>query len=72
MTLQKDISKNFKTRLEEAQKRFDKYSEEEKKSGKYLRDTPSLTLSEARKLGINTEPTLVISFGRRPNNKRSS
>ena len=56
---------NSKARLEEALKRFDKYSEEEKKSGKYLRDTPSLTLSEARKLGINTEPTLVISFGRR-------
>ena len=72
MTLQKDISKNSKTRLEEALKRFDKYSEEEKKSGKYLRDTPSLTLSEARKLGINTEPTLIVSFGRRPNNKRSS
>ena len=72
MTLQKDTSKNSKTRLEELLKRFDKYSEEEKKSGKYWRDTPSLTLSEARKLGINTEPTLVISFGRRPNNKRSS
>ena len=72
MTLQKDTSKNSKTRLEEAEKIFDKYSEEEKKSGKYLRDTPSLTLSEARKLGIGTEPTLVISFGRRPNNKRSS
>ena len=56
---------NSKARLEEALKRFDKYSEEEKKSGKYLRDTPSLTLSEARKLGIGTEPTMVISFGKR-------
>ena len=72
MTLRKNISKNSKIRLEEAQKRFDKYSEEEKKSGKYWGDTPSLTLSEARKLGINTEPTLIVSFGRRPNNKRSS
>jgi len=72
MTLQKDTSKNSKTRLEELLKRYDKYSEEEKKSGKSLNDTPSLTLSEARKLGIGTEPTLVISFGRRPNNKRSS
>ena len=63
MTLRKNISKNSKIRLEEAQKRFDKYSEEEKKSGKYWGDTPSVTLSEARKLGINTEPTLVISFG---------
>ena len=57
--------RNSKARLDEALKRFDKYSEEEKKSGKYLRDTPSLTLSEARKLGIGTEPTMVISFGRR-------
>ena len=57
--------KNSKARLEEALKRFDKYSKEEKKSGKYLRDTPSLTLSEARKLGIGTEPTMVISFGKR-------
>ena len=65
MTLQKDTSKNSKTRLEELLKRYDKYSEEEKKSGKSLNDTPSLTLSEARKLGINTEPTLIVSFGRR-------
>ena len=57
--------RNSKARLDEALKRFDKYSEEEKKSGKYLRDTPSLTLSEARKLGLDTEPTMVISFGRR-------
>ena len=56
---------NSKARLDEALKRFDKYSEEEKKSGKYLKDTPSLTLSEARKLGIGTEPTMVISFGKR-------
>ena len=59
------MMKNSKARLDEALKRFDKYSEEEKKSGKYLRDTPSLTLSEARKLGIGTEPTMVISFGKR-------
>ena len=72
MTSQTDISKNSKTRLEEALKRFEELSQEEERSGKYLRDTPSLTLSEARKLGINTEPSLVISFGRRPNNKRSS
>ena len=59
------MMRNSKARLEEALKRFDKYSEEEKKSGKYLKDTPSLTLSEARKLGIGTEPTMVISFGKR-------
>ena len=70
MTLQKDISKNSKTRLEEALKRFDKYSEEEKKSGKYWGDTPSVTLKEQRELGINTEPTLIVSFGRRKKTKK--
>ena len=65
MTSQTDTSNSSDRTLKEAQKRFDKYSEEEKKSGKYLRDTPSLTLSEARKLGIGTEPTMVISFGKR-------
>ena len=72
MTSQTDTSKSSDRTLEEAQKRFEELSQEEERSGKYLRDIPSLTLSEARKLGINTEPTLVISFGRRPNNKRSS
>ena len=65
MALKKDISKNSKISLEEAFKRFDKYSEKEKKSGKYLKDTSSLTLSEARKLGIDTGPSLVISLGKR-------
>ena len=57
--------KNSKERLDALSKEFRRRLKEEKKSGKYLKDTPSLTLSEARKLGIGTEPTLVISFGRR-------
>ena len=65
MTLQKDISKNSKTRLEEALKRFDKYSEEEKKSGKFSKDIPSLTLAEARELGWDTGTTVVVSFGKK-------
>ena len=70
MTLQKDISKNSKTRLEALRKEFRKRLKEERKSGKYLGDTPSLTLSEARKLGIGTEPTLVISTGLRKNRRK--
>jgi len=31
-----------------------------------------MTLEEQRREGLSTEPTLIISFGRRPNNKRSS
>ena len=44
MTLQKDISKNSKTRLEALRKEFRRRSEERKKSGKSLKGIPSLTL----------------------------
>ena len=56
---------NSKARLEEALKRFDKYSEEEKKSGKSSKDIPSLTLAEARELGWDTGTTVVVSFGKK-------
>ena len=56
---------NSNSRLEEAEKIFDKYSEEEKKSGKYSKDIPSLTLAELRKLGIDTGTTVIVS-GRPP------
>jgi hypothetical protein len=45
------MMRNSKARLDEALKRFDKYSEEEKKSGKFSKDIPSLTLAEAGELG---------------------
>ena len=57
--------KNPKARLEEALKRFDKYSEEEKKSGKSSKDIPSLTLAEQRELGLDTGTTVVVSFGKK-------
>ena len=69
MTSQSDTSNSSDRTLEEAQKRFEELSQEEERSGKYLRETPSLTLSEARKLGIGTEPTLVISTGLHKNRR---
>ena len=72
MTSQTDPSKSSDRTLEELRKDYRKRLKERKKSGISSKDIPSLTLKEQRELGINTEPTLVISFGRRPNNKRSS
>ena len=56
---------NSKARLDEALKRFDKYSEEEKKSGISSKDIPSLTLAEARELGWDIGTTVVVSFGKK-------
>ena len=72
MASQTDPSKSSDRTLEELRKEFRRLSKERKKPGISSKDIPSLTLKEQRELGINTEPTLVISFGRRPNNKRSS
>ena len=72
MASQTDTSNSSNRTLEELRKDFRRRSKERKKSGISSKDIPSLTLKEQRELGINTEPTLVISFGRRPNNKRSS
>ena len=72
MASQTDTSKSSDRTLEEMRKDYRKRLKEGKKSGISSKDIPSLTLKEQRELGINTEPTLVISFGRRPNNKRSS
>ena len=72
MTSQTDTPNSFDRTLEELRKDYRKRLKERKKSGISSMDIPSLTLKEQRELGINTEPTLVISFGRRSNNKRSS
>ena len=72
MASQTDTSKSSDRTLEEMRKDYRKRLKERKKSGISSKDIPSLTLKEQRELGINTEPTLVISFGRRSNNKRSS
>ena len=72
MASQTDTSKSSDRTLEEMRKDYRKRLKERKKSGISSKDIPSLTLKEQRELGINTEPTLIVSFGSRPNNKRSS
>ena len=72
MASQTDPSISSDRTLEELIKEYRRLSKERKKSGLSSKDIPSLTLKEQRELGINTEPTLIVSFGRRPNNKRSS
>ena len=72
MTSQTDTSKSSDRTLEELRKDYRKRLKERKKSGISSKDIPSLTLKEQRREGLSTEPRLIISFGRRPNNKRSS
>ena len=57
--------KNSKTISEEVRKEFRRRLKEGKKLGKSSKDFPSMTLEEQRREGLSTEPTLVISFGRR-------
>ena len=72
MTLPKDTilpsGKTLRQVRAELELQF-KGKDQSKKSSK---DFPSMTLEEQRREGLSTEPRLIISFGRRPNNKRSS
>ena len=61
--------KNSKERLDALSKEFRRRSEERKKSGKSSEGIPSLTLAEQRKLGLDTEPTMVISTGLQKNRR---
>ena len=57
--------KNSKTISEEVRKEFRRRSEERKKSGRYSKDIPSLTLAEQRELGLDIGTTMVVSFGKK-------
>ena len=57
--------KNSKERLDAISKEFRRRSKERKKSGKSLKDIPSLTLAEIRELGLDTGTTMVVSFGKK-------
>jgi hypothetical protein len=59
------MMKNAKERLDAISKEFRRRSEERKKSGKSLKDIPSLTLAELRELGLDTGTTMVVSFGKK-------
>ena len=57
--------KNSKERMDALKKEFRGWSKERKKSGKSLKDIPSLTLAEQRELGLDTGTTMVVSFGKK-------
>ena len=65
MTLPKDkILPSGKT-LRQVQANLDRLFKGKDLSKKSSKDFPSMTLEEQRREGLSTEPTLVISFGRR-------
>ena len=57
--------RNSKARLDALRKESHRRLKEEKKSGKFSKDIPSLTLAEARELGWDTGTTVVVSFGKK-------
>ena len=72
MTLPKDTILPSGKTLRQVQANLDQQFKGKNLSKKSSKDFPSMTLEEQRREGLSTEPTLIISFGRRPNNKRSS
>ena len=65
MTLPKDkILPSGKT-LGQVRAELDRQFKDKNRPKKSSKDFPSMTLEEQRREGLSTEPTLVISFGRR-------
>ena len=58
--------------LRQVRAELDQLYKGKNRSKKSSKDFASMTLEEQRREGLSTEPRLIISFGRRPNNKRSS
>ena len=71
MTLPKDTILPSGKTLRQVRAELDQLYKDKNRSKKSSKDFPSMTLEEQRREGLSTEPTLIISFGRRPNNKRS-
>jgi hypothetical protein len=70
MASQTDTSNSSDRTLEELRKEYRRLSKERKQSKKPFLKAQSLTLKEQSELGINTEPTLIVSFGRRKKTKK--
>ena len=70
MTLPKDkILPSGKT-LRQVEAELDQQFKGKDLSKKSSKDFPSMTLEEQRREGLSTEPTLIISTGRRPKLKK--
>ena len=65
MALQKDTILPSGKTLRQVRAELDRLYKGKNRSKKSSEDFPSMTLEEMRQEGISTEPTLVISFGRR-------
>ena len=65
MTLPKDTILPSGKTLRQVQANLDRLYKDKNRSKKSSKDFPSMTLEEQRREGLSTEPTLVISFGRR-------
>ena len=72
MASQKEIKFPSGKTLRQVQANLDQQFKGKNRSKKSSKDFPSMTLEEQRREGLSTEPRLIISFGWRPNNKRSS
>ena len=65
MTLPKDTILPSGKTLGQVQANLDRQFKGKDLSKKSSKDFPSMTLEEQRREGLSTEPTVVISFGRR-------
>ena len=65
MALPKDTILPSGKTLRQVQANLDRLFKGKDLSKKSSKDFPSMTLEEQRREGLSTEPTLVISFGRR-------
>ena len=65
MASQKDTILPSGKTLRQVQANLDQLYKGKNRSKKSSKDFPSMTLEEQRREGLSTEPTLIISFGRR-------
>ena len=65
MASQKDTKLPSGKTLRQVQANLDQLYKDKNRSKKFSKDFPSMTLEEQRREGLSTEPTLIISFGRR-------
>ena len=65
MTLPKDTILPSGKTLRQVQANLDQLYKGKNRSKKSSKDFPSMTLEEQRREGLSTEPTVVITFGRR-------
>jgi len=71
MASQKDTKLPSGKTLRQVRAELDRLYKGKDLSKKSSKDFPSMTLEEQRREGLSTEPTLIVSFGRRKKTKKS-